>query len=102
MRRLVMSRTGLMVKTQAARRRSTELRMRPLMRPKEAPRRPPHTVVLRLWISSWLLRGMITQSWSTAEVREIADRLQCILGEDEGSALQALEAAEDRQHIFSS
>ena len=37
----------------------------------------------------------------TAEVREIADRLQRILGEDEGSALQALEAAEDRQHIFS-
>ena len=63
MRRLVMSRTGLMVKTQAARRRSTGLQMRPLMRPKEAPRRPPHTVVLRLWISSWLLRGMITQSW---------------------------------------
>ena len=37
----------------------------------------------------------------TAEVREIADRLQRILREDEGSALHALEAAEDRQHIFS-
>ena len=35
-----------------------------------------------------------------AEIRQISDRLEGILGEDKGATFQTLEPAEDLKHVF--